>query len=464
MRKMLDAPQSNGMDTLEMNEKGTRNGMGYQQLNDRSVYNRASSQAILSFVNNRQFLITESKALLTRLGQVKSFGLTMPMVPAAGISSIAQQAIHEMIGSGVKEMEQKIHSFIQVMRAATDLSAAEAQKAFALLKLKFNWLLDSLDIFADVLAMRSEHNTGIWLAGMDALAEDSLKLNEDYYQSPPLITYLDRGHGAAIRKARTRLPGGKSNPVAVIRVPRERMVSTGIASSLVHEVGHQGADLLGLVTSLREALMERASSEPGNKELWNWYARWISEIISDFWSVALIGIGSSTGLINVVSVPSYFVFRLNTDDPHPPPWIRVRLSIAFGAALLPDQQWFRLRKLWDSLYPVELAGSGKMETFKRLEALIPAFVGLVTHHRPAALRGKTLKEVFPLEDRQPGQLRALYQKWNQREEVMKKARPSLVFAVIGQARADQKMTPAQENQLLGNMLRYWALKRNIASI
>ena len=37
------------------------------------------------------------------------------------------------------------------------------------------------------------------------------------------------------------------NPVAIIRVPRERMVGHGIASSLVHEVGHQGAALLGLV-------------------------------------------------------------------------------------------------------------------------------------------------------------------------------------------------------------------------
>jgi hypothetical protein len=55
-----------------------------------------------------------------------------------------------------------------------------------------------------------------------------------------MVCYLDRGHGAAIRRARTRLPGGKSNPVAVIRVPRERMISHGIASSLIHEVGPSG--------------------------------------------------------------------------------------------------------------------------------------------------------------------------------------------------------------------------------
>ena len=68
------------------------------------------------------------------------------------------------------------------------------------------------------------------------------------------VCYLDRGVGAAIRRARTRLPGGGDNPAAIIRVPRERMVGGGIASSLVHEVGHQAAALLGLVSSLRPVL------------------------------------------------------------------------------------------------------------------------------------------------------------------------------------------------------------------
>ena len=46
----------------------------------------------------------------------------------------------------------------------------------------------------------------------------------------------------------------------MIRIPRERMIGYGIASSLVHEVGHQGAALLGLVESLRpdEPAGERA--------------------------------------------------------------------------------------------------------------------------------------------------------------------------------------------------------------
>lgn len=412
-----------------------------------------------SFAGHRPFLLTEAKALLTRLGQVRAFALTMPMAPAANISLPAQKAIHGLLGEGVKEMKAKVFAFIHWLQIKPGLKPEQAQKQYALLKLKFNWLLDQVDIFADVLSQRAEHNTGISLAGMDTLAEDTLRLKGSFYSPPPLITYLDRGHGAAIRRARTRLPGGKSNPVAVIRVPRERMISTGIASSLVHEVGHQGATLLGLIPSLQKALQEKARSEPGNARLWNWYERWISEILSDFWSVAMIGIGSTTGLINVVSVPSYFVFRLKDDDPHPPPWIRVRLSIAFGAALFPDRQWLRLRRLWNQLYPLHLAGPQKAETYKRLEALIPAFVGLALHHRPPALKGRELKDVFPLGSRQPVRLRQLHRQWAGRPERMLNQRPSLAFAVIGQARADGLMTPRQENVLLGKLLRGWALRR-----
>ena len=41
---------------------------------------------------------------------------------------------------------------------------------------------------------------------------------------------------------------------------------------------------------------------------------------------------AGTGLMAVVSLPRPFVFRLDMEDPHPFPWIRVKLSIAMGHA------------------------------------------------------------------------------------------------------------------------------------
>src|SRR5207248_7318528 len=113
----------------------------------------------------------------------------------------------------------------------------------------------------EVVTQRSEAESGVWLSGLDVLAGDALAL-PGYIDPPPVVCYLARGPGAAIRRARTRVPGGGSSPVAIVRVPRERMVGYGIGSSLVHEVGHQAAALLGLVASAKAGIDARARRAP----------------------------------------------------------------------------------------------------------------------------------------------------------------------------------------------------------
>ena len=180
-------------------------------------------------------------------------------------------------------------------------SPEEAQRRFIFLRLKINAVLSQLDLFNHVITQRSENENGVWLSGLDVVSADALAL-PGYYEAPPVICYLDRGIGGAIRRARTRLPGGGENPVAVICVPRERMIGSGIASSLIHEVGHQGAALLGLVPSLKTELqaMQRQSRDP---QIWQLWENWISEIVADFWAIARVGVVSTLGLIGVVSLP-----------------------------------------------------------------------------------------------------------------------------------------------------------------
>ena len=208
-----------------------------------------------------RFLEHETRALLTRLDRIQPFALHEVMVPAASIAPVAQAAIDGHLARGRRRVRALAHRFLARLREpALAERAALLQRRYALLRLQFNAVLTQFDLFADALSQRSERDTGVWLSGLDAAAADALAM-PGYYESPPVICYLDRGIGAAIRRARTRLPGGGANPVAVIRVPRERMVGSGIASSLVHEVGHQAAALLGLIDSLRPALMAQAQAD-----------------------------------------------------------------------------------------------------------------------------------------------------------------------------------------------------------
>lgn len=407
------------------------------------------------------FLVNEAESLLTRLNTVKPFAFTMPMVPAAQVSDEALKGITDLIIKGNRELKGRVGRFINWLKspASRNVSEEEAQGRFALLKLRFNALLDQLDIFADVISQRAEYESGVWVAGLDVLAADALKLEGGYYEAPPLICFLERGHGAAIRRARTRLPGGELNPVAVIQVPRERMVGSGIASSLIHEVGHQGAALLGLIDSLRiDIRLAQAGSR--YKAAWDLYYRWISEIVADFWAMAHLGISATLGLMNVVSLPRYFMFRIKLDDPHPFPWIRVKLSLAVGRALYPHAQWDQFETLWQRMYPTEKLDGISRQVIAELIAAMPEFVQVMLNHRSEPLRGNRLADIFPYRNRQPARLQQLYQSWRFEPEQMSVAPPSLVFAVIGQAHADTNISARDENKVLSRWLTRWAFLRS----
>ena len=401
----------------------------------------------------------EAGALLARLRRVKPAALQFTSVPAAAVSLSAQAAIEDLIRRGRGELERLVGDFLEWLRSpeAEAATPEQMQRRFTFARLRFHALLSRFDVFADVLTQRSEQEFGVWLGGLDALATDALAL-PGYYDTPPVVCYLDRGHGAAIRRVRTRLPGGEDNPVAVIRVPRERMVGSGIGSSLVHEAGHQAAELLDLLNSMRMALNQKQQRDAARQDAWAMYERWISEILADFWSVARLGVASTMGLIGVVSLPRAFVFRMSGDDPHPFPWIRVKISAAIGATLYPHPQWAQVAALWESYYPPQRVEGEQRELIALLEDTLPDFAAMLANHRPRRLGGQALREVLSVEERQPERLIALWKSWRGAPAQMREAPPTLALAALGQARADGTLEPERESRLVSELLTYWALR------
>lgn len=408
----------------------------------------------------REYLAHEAKSLLARLDQVKPIALHETMVPAAAASPEARAAIETLLMRGRRALTADVTRFLDRLDAPGDVESLG--RAFVMLRLRFHAALSRFDIFAQALTQRSEHETGVWLAGLDALAEDGLSVEGGYFEPPPVICYLERGLGAAIRRARTRLPGGDPNPVAIIRVPRERMVGSGIGASMLHEVGHQAAALLGLVPSLRRALQERAARGGGDQARFQTWSRWISEIVADLWAVGSIGVGATLGLMSVVTLPRPFTLRANDDDPHPTPWVRVMLSCAMGEALFPDGQWGRLRALWKGFYPPEPLEKKGGERIDELLRTMPELVSILLDHRPESLGGASLREVLPGRRRTPARLRALGKRWIKRPASLARARPGLVFAIIGQARADGAVGAEEEHGTLARLLSTWALQRAVS--
>jgi hypothetical protein len=405
----------------------------------------------------------EARALLTRLDQARPFVLNETMVLAAALPQRAQRSIERFLFDGRVALRRKVHRFRDWLHTEGSMaSPAEQQRRFVNIRLAFNDVLSQFDLFTEVVTQRSESETGVWLSGLDTLAAEALTLDVRGYEPPPVVCYLARGPGAAIRRARTRLPGGRPNPVGVIRVPRERMVGHGIASSLVHEVGHQGAALLGLVDSLREELRRKCKRRSAAAiEPWQNWDLTVSECVADFWSVAKLGISSTLGLLAVVSLPRYFVFRAPGGDVHPTPYLRVLLSIEVGRTLYPHAQWDTLEETWKQLYPVAGLPRTLRQQLEGIEATIPEFAQILASHRPASLLGSRLADVMPLEQRRPDQLLGLHAKWRNDLAMLARQPPTLVFAVIGQARAAQRISPERESELLSAVLRAWAARSSL---
>ncbi|WP_324642889.1 hypothetical protein [Pseudarthrobacter sp. LT1] len=404
---------------------------------------------------------SEADGLVSRLDQIKPFVMQETMVLAAALPRDAQLLIERFLHAGRHELRVQVAEFLDWLHGdGRTASPAEQQRRFVLIRLQFNVVLAQFDLFTEVVTQRSEHSTGVWLSGLDILAQDALRLEGNHDDGDArLVVYLARGAGAAIRRAKTRLPGGKPNPVGIIRLPRERMVGSGIASSLAHEVGHQGAAQLDLVASLRAELDRRAQQDPDGG--WGVWSLWISEIVADMWSVATVGITSTVGLLAVVSLPRYFVFRPGGTDPHPMPYLRVLISAALGDALYPHPQWRGLASVWRAMYPPTGLPAEHLAWIGKCEAHIGDLVSLLMNHPVPAAGGRKLGTIWPTRERRPERLLRLHQAWGGDFGVMARQRPALVFAVLGQAKAAGRITAEEESSQLSSLLTAWAVRSSL---
>ena len=115
------------------------------------------------------------------------------------------------------------------------------------------------------------------------------------------------------------------------------------------------------------------------------------------------------------------------------PWIRVQLSCAIGDALYPNPQWREPRRRCGTpLYPRdELDADRARSCFAALEATLPRVGRAARRPPPGSLDGRSLREVMPLAEREPDGARRLWpRRWRDRHERIRDGR-----AVAGVRRA-----------------------------
>jgi hypothetical protein len=277
-----------------------------------------------------------------------------------------------------------------------------------------------LDFYTDCVRSRTNPTTAALLRACDRLASLSMAqvLESLGRRTPPVLCYADAGLGASILKAGLRLWDGRtSSSVAAIKVARQNLPRP---TNVIHETGHQVAHILGWSEELTEAI--DAALPANNALVW---AGWASEMAADAYAFVHTGYAAVTGLHDVVSGGSEFVFRYAPFDPHPISYLRVLIGVEMCRQVYDKGPWDEMALAWKALHPLAMAPKSSKDLIERLVGDIPYVTHLLIQTPMAVFRGRPLSALVDPMDVAPSNLEhlariagpALYSKpyWLQKE-------------------------------------------------
>ena len=262
-----------------------------------------------------------------------------------------------------------------------------------------------IDFYAEAVNTRTTPRLGRLLRGLDSIAVDSMDafLKPLGIDSPPVLTYLDKGLGASILRAGVRLwDSGALSPAAAIKITRHNLLRP---TSLTHETFHQVAHLTGWNQELREALYRTLLPHSvAAAEAWR---QWANEVAADVGAFVLLGYGPVPALANVVDGSSRQVFSMPFGDPHPFAWLRVMFNTELCRSWFGSGPWDRLRAVWIMRHPLERAPTGPRRVAEESLPHLGDLVALCTRTAMHAFGGRALGQLCDPRRVRADQLQAL---------------------------------------------------------
>ena len=235
--------------------------------------------------------------------------------------------------------------------------------------------------------------------------------------------------------ARTRLPGGGDNPVAIIKVPGSGWWEAGSRPHWFTKRGIRRRRCFHWWNHCARCCARWRSRTPAEADAWQLWERWISEIVADVWSVGRVGIASTLGLMGVVSLPRAFVFRVNPERSAPDAVDQgetergSRTSVLSAGGLEAVGASFG-----KSYYPLNGATAKQRDDLLHAAGTDDSEVG--ERARPpstAALRGRSVLQALDTDELRPSRLRALLTALEASvRNTCTGPGPIVVFAAIGQ--------------------------------
>ncbi|HRH48112.1 MAG TPA: hypothetical protein PLP23_05160 [Panacibacter sp.] len=314
-------------------------------------------------------------------------------------SGTAWQGLQQSTGALIKLFLQKCTAHLaargqqlkQQLQTANS-AALRLQLRRALLKYKADYLRSETTIhfYTDAINTRTQTDVAAMLKGCDVLCNVCMQtfLEPLHKTAPPVITYLDKGLGAAIMKAGLRLWDGSISPVALIKITYHNLVRP---TAVLHECGHQVAHILNWNMELALLLLQLLKDK--DAQVAKAFAGWSSEIAADTVALVTSGYGAVAALHDVVDGDADMVFNYEASDPHPISYLRVLLNCAMCTVLFGAGAWNNLEKEWIENHPLAEADKEAAAIIKKSIPLLPLIAQAILQTKQKAFNNKSITEL-----------------------------------------------------------------------
>lgn len=321
------------------------------------------------------------------------------------LESYLGESVRKSLVAQAKRLTAQADRVLFALEAAqTPADLASARTELLALRRRYTRAEAMVDFYCDSVNTRTSPRLAAVLRGLDTLAVHSMDvvLRPLGIETPPVLTYLDKGVGASILRAGARLWDASLSPAAAIKITRHNLWQ---ATSLVHETGHQVAHLTGWATELAAALQAAlAPRSPLAADAWH---SWAGEVAADVYAFALLGYAPVPALATVVDGPARAVFRMPIGDPHPIGMLRVQFNVALCRSWYGAGPWDALGERWMARYPLAQASADVARVIRASMPLLTVIADTCTRVPMNAFHGASLSTLADPRRAAPAELNRL---------------------------------------------------------
>jgi hypothetical protein len=257
------------------------------------------------------------------------------------------------------------------------------------------------DFYFELFGQR-QSQFGDWLLSCDRIALDCY---QDVYMglgtaksipAPPPFSYMRTGFSPATfrRGIPLRRLGKQLNPFPLIQLPYHRLVNPWTLGAVLHEVGHNLHNELGLARIIPRNIARRLLQAGFGRFVAGVWTRWNRELFADLIGLLLGGPAVIGSLMDIAGRSPRTTQTFVPRAVHPTPYLRPFLSIELLRRIGFPKEAERYRRLWTRLYPNPRAGNiprAMLDHFPEATAIVVDTVCFTTY---TELGNKSLSQVI----------------------------------------------------------------------